>query len=57
MCRTHHTQLLCGRAALEADKRERAAAEPVTKASVAQPLPGEGARIFGAADAGIKCDC
>ena len=48
--------MLC-RAQIEADRRERAAAEPVTKASVAQPLPGDGPRVFGAKDAGIKSGC
>ncbi|EFN52168.1 expressed protein [Chlorella variabilis] len=44
---------------LEADKAERAAREPVTKPSVAQPLPGSGANIATARDVGINigCDC
>lgn len=45
---------------MEADRAERAArlAEPA-KTSVAQPLPGAGARIATAKDAGINtgCDC
>ncbi|KAL4424012.1 hypothetical protein ABPG75_001313 [Micractinium tetrahymenae] len=48
------TELL--RQQMEADRRERAQAEPA-KASVAQPLPGQGARVATAKDAGINCDC
>lgn len=48
------TELL--RQQMEADRRERAAAEPA-KASVAQPLPGQGARVATAKDAGINTDC
>lgn len=36
---------------------ERAARSPVAKDSVAQALPGEGARIATAKDCGIKCEC
>ena len=47
------------RAQIEADRAERAARDPVTKASVAQPLPGSSARIATARDAGMNtgCDC
>lgn len=41
---------------LEADRAERALREPA-KDSVAQPLPGDGARIATAKDAGITCGC
>ena len=36
---------------------ERAARSPVAKDSVAQALPGEGARIATAKDCGIQCEC
>lgn len=51
---TAETELL--RQQMEADRRERALAEPA-KPSVAQPLPGQGARVATAKDAGINCDC
>merc|ERR1719375_1589337 len=41
------------KAALEADRKERAADGPVTISSKAQAMPGEGARICRAADVGI----
>jgi hypothetical protein len=45
------------RAQIEADRLERATRSPVTADSVAQALPGEGARIATAKDCGIKCEC
>lgn len=45
---------------LEADRRERALRGPVTEGSMAQALPGSGARVATAKDAGINtggCDC
>eukprot|EP00887_Chlorella_sp_A99_P005573 scaffold1.g5573.t1 len=46
---------------IEADRRERAARDPVTKASVAQALPSAGANITSAGDLGLTtgggCDC
>lgn len=45
------------RAQIEADRLERAARSPVAKDSVAQALPGEGARIATAKDCGIQCEC
>lgn len=53
---TSDTDLL--RQQLDADRRERAAqfAEPA-KASVAQPLPGDGARIATAKDVGMSSGC